>query len=294
MKLLQFFIVVVLLTPLYLFAADETPKPNGAEVQQQQTQATPKKEAATDVAQPQAGETSSPATEATPAEAQNPNLAPAEPTADQATPAQPQPTTADFKSFTNTSDNAKEFVKSMLDSIYAELPNKTSNQEIFAFLAEVTNNYFAFTYMSTWTIGREVIKDVSAEDQQRFLDLSKEFMVLLYGEIFNTYYNQYTYTLGEVEKKSDTQYDVRMIVEPKVKDAKNQDTILNIVWKVKYSTQENRFYIINVDVNGVLLLMSQQKQFRDMLKSQNNDFGKFLELLNTKNMESKSRLGVVL
>ncbi|MCL2567347.1 MAG: ABC transporter substrate-binding protein [Alphaproteobacteria bacterium] len=280
MKLWQLFIVLALAAPLYLSAAETA-----------QTADSPQ----TAAENPATAETQTPAVAA---EAQNQNAdantnAAVNQNAAAAQDTAPQPPVQkNITDFPNTADGAKSFVAYMLESVYTELPNKANNQDVFVYLSQITNEYFAFSYMATWTIGRDVIKDVPEDQQQRYLVLAKEFMVLLYGEIFNTYYKQYTYTLGEVDQKSGNQFDVKMFVEPKIKDAKNQDTLLNVVWKVKYSTQENRFYIINVDVNGVLLLSSQQKQFKDMLRSQGNDFAKFLDVLGAKNMETKARLGV--
>ncbi len=196
------------------------------------------------------------------------------------------------KIFENSVQGSRSFVQDMLDTIYAELPKKHGNQEVFDYLFLMTTEKFAFVYMSKWVIGRDILKDVSEDLQQKYLRVSREFMILLYGEIFDTYYKQYIYKLGEVDRKSDTQYNITMRVEPKIQDSRTQDSILNVIWKVKYSAEENKFYVIDLDVNGIVFLTTQRKQFKDMLSSTGNDFNKFLELLEAKNLESKKRLGI--
>jgi ABC-type transporter MlaC component len=200
--------------------------------------------------------------------------------------------TLPVKSFPNSVEGSQAFVKNMLDLVYLELPKRNGNQEVFNYLSVVTTEYFAFTYMSKWTIGRDVIKDLPSDLQEKYLASSKEFMILLYGEIFNTYYKQYNYSLGESVRRTDTEYSIKMKVESKVQDARNQDAILNVIWKVKYSEKEKKFFVTDVDVNGIVFLTTQKKQFGDMLNSTNNDFAKFLELLDAKNTESKKRLGI--
>lgn len=197
-----------------------------------------------------------------------------------------------IKNFDNSVEGSKEFINHILSSVYSELPKKKDNNEIFDYLALITSENFAFTYMSKWVVGREVLKDATEEEQGQYLKISKEYMILLYGEIFDTYYKQYTYKISEVERKSDSQYNIKMKVESKVQDARNQDAILNILWKVKYSEKENRFYVIDIDINGIVFLNTQKKQFQDMLTSVGNNFPKFLELLDLKNTESKNRLGI--
>lgn len=286
MKFLKLFIVFFLIMPLWLYAADpvlqtteNTTQEAVTENNKENSEVKTETDTSSEQVVPKESDSVSETAVKTPVNA-NPNLIPQE--------------TLPQKSFNNSVEGSKAFIENMLSLVYTELPKRNNNQEIFNYLSLVTSEYFAFTYMSKWTAGREVIKDIPSDLQQRYLDSSKEFMILLYGEIFNTYYKQYTYRVGEVIRKSDTQYEIKMRVESKLQDARNQDAILNVVWKVKYSAKENKFFIIDVDVNGIVFLNTQKKQFADMLKSTNNDFSKFIDLLDKKNAESKKRLGIMM
>jgi ABC-type transporter MlaC component len=275
MKILKLFALFILVVPLYLSA--EEPIKN----QEDKNMAIDNSTINNTAVESQPDTTQQDAiipAENTPVDSANPNTVPI--------------ITLPVKSFPNSVEGSQAFVKNMLDLVYLELPKRNGNQEVFNYLSVVTTEYFAFTYMSKWTIGRDVIKDLPSDLQEKYLASSKEFMILLYGEIFNTYYKQYNYSLGESVRRTDTEYSIKMKVESKVQDARNQDAILNVIWKVKYSEKEKKFFVTDVDVNGIVFLTTQKKQFGDMLNSTNNDFAKFLELLDAKNTESKKRLGI--
>ncbi len=185
---------------------------------------------------------------------------------------------AENKQIENTSESVESFISDLVATLYTELPTKKSQEEVFDFFYKYTEDKFAFTYMSKWLAGN-YLKGLPNDLLNKYLQESKNYMVIRYGDIFNSYYKQYTYRVTQSEKKSDTEYSVRMIAESKSQAVKDQGTIINIDWKVRYSDKDKRFYVVDLTVNNINFLSSQRAEFLSLIKSKNDNFAAFVDLL---------------
>ena len=191
----------------------------------------------------------------------------------------------------NTADDAKKFIETILDEIYKELPSKTSNNNKYTYLESFTTQIFDFPYMSAWSLGT-YYRNLKPADKKKYLAISKKYMVLTYGNVFDNSYQLYTFRTTGAEQKGNDYLVSLMAKTKRRRAAKSENEVIDIVWKIRYKAKENRFYIVDVSLNNIAFLSVQRSSFQSIYKDSKQNPKVFLQKLQEKVNGKKKELGV--
>lgn len=190
-----------------------------------------------------------------------------------------------------TPADAKKFIKTILDEIYKELPNKKSNNSKYAYLESFTTQIFDFPYMSAWSLGT-YYRTLKPADKKQYLTISRKYMVLNYGNVFDRSYQLYTFRITGAEQQGND-YLVSLTAKTKRRtSAKSDHEVIDIVWKMRYSEKKHGFYIVDVSLNNIAFMSVQRSSFQSLYNDSNQDAKVFLQKLQEKVNAKKKELGV--
>lgn len=163
----------------------------------------------------------------------------------------------------NTPEDAKKFIEIILDDVYKELPKKSNNNSKYAYLESFTSQTFDFPYMSAWSLGTYYRK-LKPADRKQYLAISKKYMVLTYGNVFDRSYKLYTFRITGTEKQGEN-YLVSLTAKAKRRtSAKSDHEVIDIVWKMRYSNKKHGFYIVDVALNNIAFMSVQRSSFQSL------------------------------
>ena len=142
------------------------------------------------------------------------------------------------------------------------------------------NSSFAGTGIARFIIG-EVWSKSEEETRERFVVLFKEHLYLTIGSLMQGYSNQSFEFINSKKDKSKSVYLIDMEIEHN-----NQKT--QITWRVKES--KNKFYVIDLLVADISLVVTKRAEFISMLKKVDNDLNQLNDLLSNQNITSYENL----
>ena len=178
-------------------------------------------------------------------------------------------------------DEASDWLKTEIDFILEAYRNSDiSNTKRFSLIENTVNYNFAGTGIAKFISG-VAWKDASKETKEKYIKFFKRHLALNIASIMRGYANQ-EYSL--INSKYDTKNKVSLI---DMHIFTNSSSI-TITWRVKQSKE--RFYIIDLLVANISLVVTKRSEFNAMLKNVNNDLEAFSELLNQQNEESYNLL----
>jgi len=178
-------------------------------------------------------------------------------------------------------DESSEWLKSEIDFILEAYKNSDISKEKKFLMIENTVNYnFAGTGIAKFISG-EAWKDASKETKKKYIKFFKRHLALNIASIMQGYANE-EYSL--ITSKYDSKNKVSLI-DMNIFTKSNSITI---TWRVKKSKE--RFYIIDLLVADISLVVTKRSEFNSMLKNVNNNLEIFSELLNKQNEESYNLL----
>ena len=172
---------------------------------------------------------------------------------------------------------ASKWLKTEIDFILEAYSNTDLSSEKRFLIIENTVNYnFAGKGIAKFISGK-AWKDASKETKEKYIKFFKKHLALNVASIMQGYVNQ-EYSL--IDSKYDSKNKVSLVDMIISTNSSN----ITITWRVKQSKE--RFYIIDLLVADISLVVTKRSEFNSMLKNVNYNLDIFSELLNKQNEES--------
>jgi ABC-type transporter MlaC component len=174
-------------------------------------------------------------------------------------------------------DDASNWLKTEVDFILEAYRNSDiSNEKRFSIIENTVNYNFAGTGIAKFISGR-AWKNANKETKEKYVKFFKRHLALNIASIMQGYANQ-EYSL--INSKYDSKNKVSLIDM----NILTNSSSITITWRVKQSKE--RFYIIDLLVADISLVVTKRSEFNSMLKKVNNDLETLSELLHKQNEES--------
>ncbi|MDA9741985.1 ABC transporter substrate-binding protein [Pelagibacteraceae bacterium] len=172
------------------------------------------------------------------------------------------------------SDETSDWLKREIDIILEAYKNQSlSNENRFLLIEKTINNNFAGTGIAKFVAG-EAWKKSDKNTKKIYIDNFKRHLALNIASMMQGYSDQkYELTKSKYDNKNQvTLVDMEIF----------SDTGSVIVtWRVKES--KDRFYVIDLIVADISLVVTKRSEFNSMLKKVDNDLSKFNEVLSDQN-----------
>ena len=175
------------------------------------------------------------------------------------------------------SDETSDWLKREIDIILEAYKNQNlSNENRFLLVEETINNNFAGTGIAKFVAGN-AWKKSDKNTKKIYIDNFKRHLALNIASMMQGYSDQ-TYEL--TKSKYDKKNQVTLIDMEIFSDTGS----VVVTWRVKES--KNKFFVIDLIVADISLVVTKRSEFNSMLKKVNNDLSKFNEVLFDQNQES--------
>ena len=182
-------------------------------------------------------------------------------------------------SFLNASESS-EWLRSEIDTILNAYKNTSfSNAERFELIENTINNNFAGAGIGKFVSGNSW-SSASKETKKEYIKLFKKHLALNIASLMQGYSNQ-EYQL--IDSKYDEKNKVSMI-DMKIKSDTGN---LLVTWRVKKS--KDRYFVIDLLVADISLVITKRSEFNSMLKTIGNDLSALNDILRSQNELSFSK-----
>ena len=179
------------------------------------------------------------------------------------------------------SDETSEWLKKEIDIILEAYKNQNlSNENRFLLIEETINNNFAGTGIAKFVAG-EAWKKSNKNTKTTYIDNFKRHLALNIASMMQGYSDQ-TYKL--TKSKYDNKNQVTLIDMEIFSDTGS----VVVTWRVKES--KDRFFVIDLIVADISLVVTKRSEFNSMLKKVDNDLSKFNEVLSEQNQSSYQKI----
>ena len=177
-------------------------------------------------------------------------------------------------------DDASNWLKKEIDFILNAYKNLNTTNEIRFLMIEDTINFnFAGAGIAKFVSG-DAWSKANKETKKKYIKLFKRHLALNIAAMMQSYSNQ-EYELTNA--KYDTKNKVSLINMEIFNDTGN----LIVTWRVKKSKE--RFFIIDLLVADISLVVTKRSEFNSMLKNVNYDLKELNILLDNQNNESYNK-----
>ena len=178
-------------------------------------------------------------------------------------------------------DETSDWLKKEIDIILNAHKNTSlSNSERFELVENTINNNFAGAGIGKFVSGKSW-SSASKETKKEYIKLFKKHLALSIASLMKGYSNQ-KYEL--INSKYDEKSKVSMIDM----EIKNDTGNLLVTWRVKKS--KDRFFVIDLLVANISLVVTKRSEFNSMLKTIDNDLSAFNDILRSQNELSYSKI----
>ena len=179
------------------------------------------------------------------------------------------------------SDESSEWLEREIDIILEAYKNQNlSNENRFLLIEKTINNNFAGTGIAKFVAG-EAWKKSDKSTKKVYLDNFKRHLALNIASMMQGYSDQ-TYEL--TKSKYDQKNQVTLIDMEIFSDTGS----VVITWRVKKS--KDKFFVIDLIVADISLVVTKRSEFNSMLKKVDNDLSKFNEVLFDQNQISYQKI----
>ena len=178
-------------------------------------------------------------------------------------------------------DGASDWLKKEIDVILDAYKNKNITKETRFLMIEDTINYnFAGAGIARFVAG-ESWKKANEDIKKNYIKLFKRHLALNISSMMQGYSNQ-NYKLTNI--KYDSKNKVSLI------DMKiyNDTGDLVVTWRVKKS--KDRFYVIDLLVADISLVVTKRSEFNSMLKNVDNNLNELNTILKLQNETSYNKV----
>ena len=172
------------------------------------------------------------------------------------------------------SDETSEWLKREIDIILEAYKSQSlSNENRFLLIEKTINNNFAGTGIAKFVAG-EAWKKSDKNTKKIYIDNFKRHLALNIASMMQGYSDQ-KYEL--TKSKYDNKNQVTLVDMEIFSDTGS----VVVTWRVKES--KDRFYVIDLIVADISLVVTKRSEFNSMLKKVDNDLSKFNEVLSDQN-----------
>ena len=179
------------------------------------------------------------------------------------------------------SDETSDWLKREIDIILESYKNQNlSNENRFLLIEKTINNNFAGTGIAKFVAG-DAWKKSDKNTKKIYINNFKRHLALNIASMMQGYSNQ-TYEL--TKSKYDQKNQVTLIDMEIFSDTGS----VVVTWRVKES--KNRFFVIDLIVADISLVVTKRSEFNSMLKKVDNDLSKFNEVLFDQNQLSYKKI----
>lgn len=178
-------------------------------------------------------------------------------------------------------DEAKDWLETEIDFILNAYQNtNTSNESRFLLIENTINYNFAGTGIAKFVSG-DSWKNANNVTKKEYIKLFKRHLALNIASMMQGYSNQ-EYNLTNY--KYDSNSKVSLINMEIINDNGN----LEVTWRVKKSKE--RYFVIDLLVADISLVVTKRSEFNSMLKSVNYDLFEFNKILSDQNISSYKKI----
>lgn len=180
-----------------------------------------------------------------------------------------------------SADEASNWLKKEIDAILNSYENENMSNEMKFLMIEDTINYnFAGAGIAKFVSG-DSWKSANKSTKKEYTKLFKRHLALNISSMMQGYSNQ-KYQL------KNSKYDSKNKVSLIDMEIFNDTGSLVVTWRVKKS--KDRFYVIDLLVADISLVVTKRSEFNSMLKNTNNNLKEFNILLRKQNEESYNKI----
>ena len=179
------------------------------------------------------------------------------------------------------SDETSEWLQKEIDVILEAYKNQNlSNENRFLLIEKTINDNFAGTGIAKFVAG-EAWKKSDKNTKKIYIDNFKRHLALNIASMMQGYSDQ-TYEL--TKSKYDKKNQVTLIDMEIFSDTGS----VVVTWRVKES--KDRFYVIDLIVADISLVVTKRSEFNSLLKDVNYNLSEFNEILLNQNNESYQKI----
>ena len=173
------------------------------------------------------------------------------------------------------------WLKNEIDKIlFSYQNNDLPNENRFLMIEQTINNNFAGTGIAKFVAG-EAWSEASKDVKKKYVVNFKRHLALNIASMMQSYSNQ-KYALSEA--KIDTKNNIILIDM----EIFSETGSVVVTWRVKES--KGRFFIIDLIVADISLVVTKRSEFNSLLKSVDYNLDKFNQILLDQNNESYSKI----
>ena len=179
------------------------------------------------------------------------------------------------------SDETSDWLKREIDIILEAYKNQNlSNENRFLLVEETINNNFAGTGIAKFVAGA-AWKKSDKNTKKIYINNFKRHLALNIASMMQGYSDQ-TYEL--TKSKYDNKNQITLIDMEIFTDTGS----VVVTWRVKES--KDRFFVIDLIVADISLVVTKRSEFNSMLKKVDNDLSKFNNVLLEQNESSYNKI----
>ena len=179
------------------------------------------------------------------------------------------------------SDETSDWLKREIDIILEAYKNQNlSNENRFLLIEKTINNNFAGTGIAKFVAG-ESWKKSDKNTKKIYIDNFKRHLALNIASMMQGYSDQ-TYKL--TKSKYDNKNQITLIDMEIFSDTGS----VVVTWRVKEA--KDRFFVIDLIVADISLVVTKRSEFNSMLKSVNHNLEEFNKILSNQNIESYQKI----
>ena len=179
------------------------------------------------------------------------------------------------------SGETSEWLKREIDIILEAYKNQNiSNENRFLLIEKTINNNFAGTCIAKFVAG-EAWKKSDKNIKKIYIDNFKRHLALNIASMMQGYSDQ-TYELTK------SKYDNKNQITLVDMEIFSETGSVVVTWRVKKS--KDRFYVIDLIVADISLVVTKRSEFNSMLKKVDNNLSKFNEVLFEQNQISYNKI----
>ncbi len=178
-------------------------------------------------------------------------------------------------------DEPSVWLKGEIDKILISYQNNDlPNENRFLMIEQTINNNFAGAGIAKFVSG-EAWKNASKETKKEYIKNFKRHLALNIASMMQGYSNQ-KYELSE--SKIDSKNKI-ILIDMEIFSATGS---VVVTWRVKKSKE--RYFVIDLIVADISLVVTKRSEFNSMLKNVNYDLFEFNKILLKQNQESYQKI----
>ena len=186
-----------------------------------------------------------------------------------------------FNSNSLLSDEPSKWLKNEIDKILISYQNSDlPNENRFLMIEQTINNNFAGTGIAKFVAGESWPK-ASKETKKEYIKNFKRHLALNIASMMQSYSNQNYSLINSRYDESSKVTLVDMLIH-----SDNND--IQVTWRLKKS--KDRFFVIDLLVADISLVVTKRSEFNSMLKTVDYDLLEFNKILSNKNEISYQKI----